>query len=113
MGKNKKRIDVVYSTNPDFDYQQEDEMEEETLAPEDQYLTALIDRKMRKGKAVTLIVDFVGSSDDLKELGKTLKTKCGVGGSVKNGEIILQGEVRDKAVKLLEDMGYHIKKSGG
>ena len=113
MGKNKKkRVDVVYSTNPDYDYDYESDDQDETLDPEDQYLTALIDRKMRKGKAVTLIVDFVGSDDDLKELGKTLKVKCGVGGSVKDGEIILQGEVRDKSVKLLEDLGYNVKKSG-
>ena len=114
MGKNKKkRVDVVYSTNPDYDYDHEEDFEEETLEPGDQYLVAIIDRKMRKGKAVTIILDFVGSTDDLKDLGKTLKVKCGVGGSVKDGEIILQGEVRDKAVKLLEEMGYNVKKSGG
>ncbi|MFT7611967.1 MAG: translation initiation factor 1 [Parvicellaceae bacterium] len=113
MGKNKnKRVDVVYSTNPDYAFDHEDQNEEETLSPSEQHLTAIIDRKMRKGKAVSIILDFVGTLDDMKDLGKTLKVKCGVGGSVKDGEIILQGEVRDKAVKLLEEMGYNVKKSG-
>ncbi len=113
MSKSKKnRIDVVYSTNPNYDYDYEGDTEEDTLPPNEQELIALIDRKMRKGKVVTLITNFVGTENDLKDLGKLLKTKCGVGGSTKDGEILLQGEVREKAVKLLIELGYNVKKSG-
>lgn len=113
MGNKKKRVNVVYSTNPDFGYEHEEDRIEETLPPEEQYLTAYIDRKQRKGKAVTLITGFVGNEEDLKELGKYLKQKCGVGGSAKDGEIIVQGEVRDKVVTLLKERNYNVKKSGG
>ncbi|MEZ5056167.1 MAG: translation initiation factor [Saprospiraceae bacterium] len=113
---NKKRRDnegFVFSTDPDFDFNYEQE-EEETLEPSAQVLRILLDRKQRKGKEVTLITGFVGQEDDLKELGKMLKSKCGVGGSVKDGEILLQGDHRDKALKLLLDAGYtKTKKSGG
>ncbi len=114
MGKNKRaRINVVYSTNPDFSYDHEDDMEEETLAPDKQTLKILVDRKGRKGKVATVIEGFVGSEDDLKDLAKDLKSKCGVGGSAKDGEIIIQGEVRDKVMKLLSDWGYGVKRVGG
>lgn len=113
MAKKKKRIDVVYSTNQNFDYSFEEEEELETLPPNEQTLRVLIDRKQRKGKAVTLIEGFVGTSDDLKELGKKLKSKCGVGGSAKDGEIIIQGEVRDKVMDLLKADGYNVKRVGG
>lgn len=113
-GKNKKRIDVVYSTNPDYSYDDETfEEEEETLSPSNQLLYISHDRKMRKGKTVTLIEGFVGTSDDLSNLGKKLKTKCGVGGSAKDGEIILQGELRDKVIAALEADGYKCKRKGG
>ncbi|MCB0400981.1 MAG: translation initiation factor [Flavobacteriales bacterium] len=109
----KNRINVVYSTNPDFSYETEgDDME--TLAPDEQELRVLIDRKQRKGKSVTLITGFEGTDDDLKDLEKTLKSKCGVGGSAKNGEILIQGEFKDKVYDLLLDMGYkRTKKVGG
>lgn len=115
MGKKgkKNRIDVVYSTNPDFDYDHDDFEEEETLAPSQQMLQIHIDRKSRGGKEVTLITDFVGSNDDLKDLGKELKSKIGVGGSSKNGEIIIQGNHREKICQLLDKMGYRYKKVGG
>ncbi|MDG2331638.1 MAG: translation initiation factor [Flavobacteriales bacterium] len=113
MGKNKKnRKDVVYSTNPNFDYEYDEDSELNTLTPSEQHLTSLIDRKLRKGKPVTLITGFIGSESDLKELGKLLKIKCGVGGSVKNGEVILQGDVRDKVVSMLKSLDYNVKKSG-
>lgn len=113
MGKNKKnRKDVVYSTNPDFDYEYDENSESSTLAPNEQHLTSLIDRKLRKSKPVTLITGFVGSESDLKDLGKLLKIKCGVGGSVKNGEVILQGDVRDKVIDMLKSLDYNVKKSG-
>lgn len=113
--KNKKNRDgVVYSTNPDYEYQYQNEEAEETLEPSKQVLRVLIDRKQRKGKEVTLVTGFVGSEQDLKDLGKLLKTKCGVGGSAKDGEIIVQGNHRDKVVEILLKEGYSkTKKSGG
>lgn len=111
--KKKNRIDVVYSTNPDFSFEHEDDFESETLDPSDQTLSVLVDRKSRKGKTATLIQGFVGSDDDLKDLAKILKSKCGVGGSSKEGEIIIQGEVRDKVMDLLKGMGYNVKRVGG
>ena len=76
-------------------------------------MRVLVDRKQRKGKSVTLVEGFVGSTDDLKDLGKMLKSKCGVGGSAKDGEIIIQGEVRDKVMDLLKADGYNVKRVGG
>jgi translation initiation factor 1 len=109
----KKRLGMVYSTNPDFEYEKENEPEEETLPPQQQNLKVSIDRKKRKGKSVTLVTGFVGSEDDLKQLGKMLKTKCGVGGTVKDGEILIQGEFRERVMELLKAEGYKVKKSGG
>ena len=106
----KKRLGVVFSTNPDFAYEQEAGQEEETLEPGKQNLIVSIDRKGRGGKQVTLVSGFVGSSDDLSELGRTLKVKCGVGGSAKDGEITIQGDFRDRVVNLLKDMGYKAKR---
>ena len=112
MAKKKKEKSVVYSTNPNFNT--EDEMEDdETLSPAEQDLRVSIDTKQRKGKSVTLITGFVGSDDELKELGKELKSKCGVGGSSKDGDIIIQGDVREKVLKIIADKGYKAKKSGG
>jgi len=115
MSKNKKnRQGIVFSTNPDHDYDYEQEDESETKGPQHQKLYVLVDRKQRKGKPVTLVTGFIGHSDDLKVLGKMLKSKCGVGGAVKDGEIMIQGDNRDKVVKLLLDNGYsQTKKSGG
>lgn len=106
----KQRLGVVYSTNPDFKYEQESVTEDETLAPEKQKLTVSIDRRCRAGKQVTLVSGFVGSESDLKELGKTLKVKCGVGGTAKDGEITIQGDLRDKVTALLCAMGYRAKR---
>jgi len=108
----KDRLGMVYSTNPDFNFETEKE-EEQTLPPQQQKLIVMLDRKKRKGKSVTLVTGFVGSEDDLKELGKMLKTKCGVGGSVKDGEIIIQGDFRERVIELLKEVGYKVKKSGG
>lgn len=112
MSKQKRR-DVVYSTNPDFDYSYDGDEEQETLDPEDQLLYVSIDRKRRAGKEVTLVEGFVGSDHDLKDLGKILKSKCGVGGSVKDGEILIQGKHRDKVMAVLEKEGYKTKRKGG
>ncbi len=109
----KNRKNVVYSTNPDFGYEYDSNEVEETLPPSEQTLELYIDRKQRKGKAVTLIKGFVGTPEDLKDLEKLLKAKCGVGGSSKNGEIIIQGEVRDKVNEILKEKGYATKKVGG
>lgn len=114
MGKkSKKRENVVYSTNPNFSYDDEEGTEEETLESGKQLLYVSIDRKQRKGKDVTLVEGFVGTEDDLKDLGKMLKSSCGVGGSVKDGEILIQGNHRDKIMELLEKDGYKTKRKGG
>lgn len=108
MKKNdwKERLNIVYSTNPDYHYETEEENEEATLPPQQQRLRVQLDRKNRGGKVVTLITGFVGNEDDLKELGKLLKTKCGVGGSAKDGEIIVQGDFKQKIIELLLKAGY-------
>ena len=106
----KKRLGVVFSTNPDFKYEEESIQEESTLDPSRQNLIVSIDRKGRAGKQVTLVTGFVGTSDDLAELGRTLKVKCGVGGSAKDGEIAIQGDFRDRVTAILKDMGYKAKR---
>lgn len=106
----KSRLGVVYSTNPDFQYQTEGPQEEETLPPAKQRLIVGIDRRNRGGKQVTLVSGFVGKAEDLKELGRALKTKLGVGGSAKDGEITIQGDFRDKVVSILQQMGYMAKR---
>ena len=106
----KKRLGVVFSTNPDFAYEEESTAEEATLEPSKQNLIVSIDRKGRGGKQVTLVTGFVGTSDDLAELGRTLKVKCGVGGSAKDGDITIQGDFRDRVTVLLKDMGYRAKR---
>ena len=116
MGKKnkKKRQGIVFSTNPDFEYSYEEADEVEALPPQQQKLRVMLDRKNRKGKAVTLVTGFVGPEQDLKDLGKLLKSKCGVGGSAKDGEILVQGDHRDKVVDILKKEGYsQTKKSGG
>ena len=112
MGKKKKnRKGVMYSTNPDFDYKYENK-EQETLINNEQELKVCID-KHRAGKVAVIIKDFIGTTDDLKSLGKMLKAKCGVGGSAKNGEIIIQGNLRDKVMEILKKEGYNYKRVGG
>lgn len=106
----KKRLGVVYSTNPDFTYETADEAAEETLPKEKQKLIVGIDRRNRGGKQVTLVTGFRGSDEDLKKLGRTLKVKLGVGGSAKDGEITVQGDFRDKVTALLKEMGYNAKR---
>lgn len=102
----KDRLNVVYSTNPDYKYDSDETEESETLPKEKQPLRILLDKRNRKGKAVTLITEFVGGTDDLEALGKMLKTKCGTGGSVKDGEIIIQGDFRNKILEILQKEGY-------
>ena len=106
----KQRLGVVYSTNPDFNYAKEETVEAETLEPSRQRLTVTIDRRNRGGKQVTLVSGFVGTQEDLAALGKILKVKCGVGGSTKDGEITIQGDLRDKVTSLLKDLGYNAKR---
>ena len=108
MKKNdwKDRLNVVYSTNPNYEYENLNEEEDETLEKQQQKLRVSIEKKGRGGKTVTLITGFIGKEDDLKELGKLLKTKCGVGGSAKDGAIIIQGEFKQRIVDLLRAEGY-------
>ena len=109
----KERLGVVYSTNPDFNFQKEEQQETQTPAPKQQDLRVSLDKKNRKGKAVTLVTGFVGTDEDLKALGKLLKSKCGVGGSAKDGEVMIQGDFRDKVMQILQAEGYKVKRSGG
>ena len=112
MGKNKKKIKgVMYSTNPNFEYEYENEIEE-TLEPDKQKLKVYID-KNRSGKIAVIIKGFIGTDNDLKNLSTILKRKCGVGGSVKNKEIIIQGNIRNKVVEILEKIGYKYQLVGG
>ena len=112
MVKNKKnRKGIMYSTNPNFEFVYENE-KMDTLVNNQQNLKVCID-KHRAGKIAVIIKGFIGSTDDLKALGKILKAKCGVGGSTKNGEIIIQGDLRDKVMDILEKEGYNYKRVGG
>ena len=112
MDKNKKnRKGVMYSTNPNFEFEYENE-KIDSIENNQQNLKVCID-KHRAGKIAVIIKDFVGSADDLKALAKILKAKCGVGGSAKNGEIIIQGDLRDKVMDILAREGYNYKRVGG
>lgn len=106
----KSRLGVVYSTGSDFNYNTPEEASEETFPVAKQRLKVYLDKRNRGGKQVTIISGFRGTDDDLKTLGKTLKTKCGVGGSAKEGEIIIQGDFRDKLVEILTKDGYKAQK---
>ena len=108
----KSRLGMVYSTDPDFAYTTRHDEEPETLAPERQELRVWLDRKQRGGKVVTLVRGFVGRDDDLQALARLLKTRCGVGGAAKEGEIIIQGDHRDRVGDLLTRSGYRCKKAG-
>jgi translation initiation factor 1 len=110
--KNSNRIGVVYSTNPDFEYEEIEELEEETLPNNQQKLYVQLDKKQRAGKQVTLVTGFVGRREDLERLGKELKNKCGVGGSVKDNEILLQGDFRQKVIDYLIQKDYKVKQRG-
>ena len=102
----KDRLNVVYSTNPDFGYEMDNDEEQVTLDKDKQNLRVSIDKKNRGGKVVTLITGFIGTENDLKELGKLLKSKCGVGGSARDGEILIQGDLRQKVKEILTKEGY-------
>ena len=107
----KNKTGIIYSTNPDFQYEIEEDEQMETLPPQQQKLGVLSDRKQRGGKVVTLVQGFIGSNEDLKTLGKLLKSKCGVGGSVKDGEIIIQGDHVRKVADILINLHYKVKSS--
>ena len=102
----KKRIGVVYSTNPDYEYSDDSQEEADTLPKNQQKLRLNMERAGRGGKTVTLVKGFVGSDEDINALSKLLKQKCGVGGSVKDGEIIIQGDHRQRLVEILKKEGY-------
>ena len=101
----------VFSTDSSFEL--EKDKIQETLSPNKQYLEAIFSNKGRAGKTATIISGFIGTEDDLKQLAKLLKTKCGVGGTVKDQEIIIQGNYRDKVMEILKKEGYNVKRVGG
>ena len=109
----KKRLGMVYSTSPDFKYESGEEEEMETPDPKQQLLYVSLDKKNRKGKKVTLVEGFKGSTEDLKSLAKELKSSCGVGGSVGDKNILIQGDFRDRVIVLLEEKGFKVKRKGG
>ncbi|MDR3118781.1 MAG: translation initiation factor [Mediterranea sp.] len=109
----KDRLNIVYSTNPDYGYEGESNEEQATPEPSKQDLRVRLDRKNRGGKVVTLVTGFAGAETDLKELGKFLKAKCGVGGTAKDGEIVVQGDFKQKIVELLQKEGYSRTKPVG
>lgn len=116
--KTKKKVlndfgGIMYSTDPSFSYEEAAAVPEASLPNQQQNLRVTLDRKNRGGKAVTLITGFVGADEALEVLAKNLKTKCGVGGAAKDGEILIQGDFRDKIMLLLQNEGYKVKKSGG
>jgi len=109
----KKRLGVVYSTDPDFEYDRNDQREENSPDPGEQKLYVSLDRKKRKGKSVTLISGFRDSQQDQKELARELKRKCGVGGSVTQDGILIQGDFRERVIPLLREKGYQVIAKGG
>ena len=109
----KDRLNVVYSTNPNFNYETSQKEEATTLPPQQQKLRVSLDRKNRGGKTVTLVTGFVGTEEDLKALGKLLKGSCGVGGTAKDGEIIIQGDFKQRVLDLLIAKGYTQTKTKG
>jgi translation initiation factor 1 len=111
--KDKNRVNIVYSTNPDFNYDSNEKDEVDTLPNNQQNLRITLDKKQRAGKAVTLINGFIGKEDDLENLGKLLKSKCGVGGTVKDSQILIQGDFCNKIIQILLSDGYKVKRSGG
>ena len=108
----KDRLGVVYSTDPNFKYVTAADLavEPDTLEPARQKIIVGIDRRNRGGKQVTLVSGFVGKEADLAALGKILKTRCGVGGSAKDGQILIQGDFRDRIVDILKSLGYNAKR---
>lgn len=104
---------MVYSTDPDYRYETGETGQAETLPPGRQDLRVWLDRRNRGGKQATIVKGFTGSDDDLRELARMLKGKCGVGGTAKDGEIIIQGDFRDRVVAILTEAGYRTKKAGG
>ncbi len=108
MKKNdwKERLNIVYSTNPNFEYSTDEKEENETLPKQQQKLRVSIEKNHRGGKTVTIVKNFTGYEADAKELGRMLKTRCGVGGSVKDGEIIVQGDFKEKVIEILKKEGY-------
>lgn len=96
----------VYSTDPNFRFEEEEREQAATLPPAQQPLRVRLDTKNRGGKAVTLVQEFVGSGEDLDELGKKIKNFCGTGGAVKDGEVIIQGDQRDKIMQFMQKNGY-------